>query len=154
MGRGLAAGPAVGCLAMASWGDRDMWVGDKVPGRPEKPSPGAACRTSFPGAGSCCSSQMDCICAEPCGCRGWGEGLKQGECGHQLGSVATQAPGRGWGTRRGRGGHCREEWGGRGSLGNCRGSYHGHRRVTGVMVLEHILHTRCSAKPLFKDGEF
>lgn len=79
--------------------------------------------------------------------------MKQGECGHQLGSAATQAPGRGWGTGRGRGGHCREEWGGRGSLGNCRGSY-GHRRVAGVMVLGHILHTRCSAKPLFEDGEF
>ena len=57
-------------------------------------------------------------------------GLKQGECGHQLGSAATQAPGRGWGIRRGRGGHCREEWGGRGSLGNHRGSYHGHRRMS------------------------
>ena len=56
--------------------------------------------------------------------------LKQGECGYQLGSAATQTPGRGWGTGRGRGGHCREEWGGRGSLGNRRGSYRGHRHIS------------------------
>lgn len=56
--------------------------------------------------------------------------LKQGECRHQLGSAATQAPGRGWGTRWAGGSHCREEWGGRGSPENRWGSYRGHRSMS------------------------